>query len=122
MSFTQFNKQNMNHVRAEINRKLEELEQLGLNIKLGNISYTDTNFTAKIECSLVGGPSKFETEFKRSFEFRNHPNAIGKTVEINGKKFIFCGFIPRARKNHAAIEDMNGKSFRCNFDSIKGQL
>ncbi len=117
----QFNKTNIEHVRKEIQTKLNELKKLGLEIYLGNIRYDAEEFTSKITVRLEGAQDPMEKEFKLSKEYLQYKHALGKEVQVQGKSHNFVGFKPRARKNKAIIE-RNGKSWRIGFSAIKDQL
>ena len=132
MNFTSFDKASVQAARKEIDMKLAELRVLGLDIRLGNISFTSGSFKSKIECSITDGSivnpadrdkKKYEDEFKRSFESAQYPNAIGKVIVFSGKLFKFVGFRPNVRTKRAIILDVkNGRNYRINFDSIKSSL
>jgi len=121
MTIESFNKSNIDYVRSEINKKLEELQSLGLELKLGNIKYSDSSFTAKLEC-VIEGENLYELEFQKSLKFIQYPDAIGKEIEFQNKKYTFVGFKPRARTRHALIENTSGQLYRIEFSSISSQL
>ena len=52
-TINEFNRNNLDIMRASINSKLAELESdFNIKIKLGRIGYSDSNFTSKVECIL----------------------------------------------------------------------
>lgn len=120
---TKINHSNIQEIRLEIQKKLDELKILGLNISLGNIRFDDDSFRTQMNVRVEGAEPLYVKEFKKSTDFFNHPNAIGKVVDFDGGKFEFLGFKPRARKNKALIKDLrNGKEFVTKFYFIKRQL
>lgn len=116
MKIANFNKQNLPSVRAEINTKLAELKALGLDIKMGNIS-----FTAKINCRLEGASDPYAEEFNSSGMTYKYKDAIGKAVTFLGGTYTFKGFKPGSRVKRAIIEK-GSKMYRVNFSSISDQL
>jgi hypothetical protein len=116
-----FNKQTVSTARSEINKKLAELQELGLTIELGNISFDNDSFTGKITCSLQDAENEYAKEFKRSMDFVILGDIINKTFPHEGGTATFLGFKPRARKNNAIFE-MNGKKFRIAFSLIRNLL
>ena len=121
MKFTSITKTNVEQVRSEINKKLSELKELGLNIDLGNIRYDNDSLTSKITCSIENAKDPCVKEFERSLVGRTNPHFLGKTIVFQGKEYKFTGMIPRARKNNARVE-RNGQTYRINFQSIVAQF
>lgn len=121
MKIANFNKQNLPGVRIQIDAKLAELKALGLDIKLGNITFTSSGFTGKIGCRLEGAGDTYAEEFERSVYTVMYKNAVGKIVTFLGDTYTFKGFKPNARIKHAILE-RGGKKYRVNFDLISDQL
>lgn len=121
MKIANFNKQNLPSVRAEINTKLAELKALGLDIKMGNISFTNSSFTAKINCRLEGASDPYAEEFNSSGMTYKYKDAIGKAVTFLGGTYTFKGFKPGSRVTRAIIEK-GSRMYRVNFSSISDQL
>lgn len=121
MKVTSFSKQNLPEIRKQMNEKLNELKALGLDIKVGNINFTSSSFTAKIECRLENALDVYAEAFDQSFESRNLKNAVGTPVTFMGKVYIFKGFKPKARVKQAIVERDN-KQFRIEFSAIRSQL
>ena len=123
MKYTNFNKGNIKSVREQIQKKLDELKALGLEINLKNMRYDSSMVDAKMTITVVGGEDEYASEFKRVAQGFAKPDAVGKTIAFMGKKYIFRGFRPRARKSKALIEDVStGKLFRVEYNDIVGQL
>jgi len=121
MKVTSFSKQNLTEIRAEINAKLAELKSLGLDIKLGNVSFNANSFSGKIECRLEDAPDVFTETWNKSLKSYGIKDALGKPVIIAGKYYVFKGLRPRARVKDAIVE-RDGKKFRINFEAIRSQL
>lgn len=119
---TLFNKSVVQDVRKEIDAKLAELKYLGLDIELGNIRFSDSNFTAQLKCNIQGGDDEFVAAYKDRFESDLYPDAVGSVIMLDGKKFTFRGFKPRARTNRAIIENARGDLFRARFSTFEHQL
>jgi hypothetical protein len=118
-----FDKTNVGDARDLINAKLAELECLGISVSLGQITYTDSTFTGKMKCNIVGQDDEYAVEFKRHGESVSFSDAVGKEIIFKNKKYIFRGFKPRARKSRGILECMStGKLARISFTSINSQL
>lgn len=117
---TKFTKTNLNNVRTEINKKLKELESLGLDIKLKGITFDDTYFNAKIECSIVGSADEYEREFQyNTFASQIPKDFVGKTFVSSGEIWIFRGYKPRARKDIVIAENKKGQLYRMDVKRVE---
>ena len=122
MKYNGFAKSNIKNAREDIQKKLDELKELGLEISIGNIKFRDDEFTTKIIVKVQGTEADEIREFRRSFESTFcRDDAIGSLVKLQGETFEFKGFKPRARKNKAIIENDKG-SYCCQFHAIESQL
>lgn len=106
---------------ADFQKAIEELEKkYELSIKLGNISYDNTGFNAKI--AVVKTDSK-EDYKKLDFEkycgyFGFEPEHYRQTFVANGHTLALVGFNPKAPKNSCLIEDEGGKLYRSSSEQV----
>ncbi len=120
---TEFTKENLKDVRQKINEKLAELNEIGINLELANISYDSTSFSAKIKASIQGSDDEFKKLFIREAKYYDmNPTDIGRKFMSNGKEYIFRGFKPRARKNIVIAEAGNGQLYRMGVKNVKTRL
>jgi len=104
--FTEFNKGNLDEARALIQSKLDELAELGLIVKMGNISYGADSFTSKLTTTINGGADEFEVEYNRNVKFGAcEDNLVGLQFQKGTKLYTFRGMQPRARKNAYLAEN-----------------
>ncbi|MDD2505284.1 MAG: hypothetical protein PHF21_03300 [Bacilli bacterium] len=124
---TSFNKTNLAEVRKEIEAKLDELKDLGINISLGTISFDSDSFKARLSCDIINSDLNginstiYSKEFYKYFMISQYPNAIDKEVKFGGLTYTFLGFKPNARTKKAII-GRNGTTYRVEFYSIESQL
>jgi hypothetical protein len=117
--FKSFNKSNIGSARKEIQKKLDELKALGLEIDLGNIRFSADSFNAKINVKVSGAECQYAKDFRNSFYFQKLGDVIGKQCKLGNDTFTFVGINRRARKNNALIENAQGKRFSCSLDFLK---
>jgi len=106
MKITKFEPKHFTDIRSDIQKALDEIgAKYDINIKLGDISYTNSTFTSKINAAtksvtedgqeIIGNP-----KWKRDF-IRNHSliglkeSDFGKTINILGKESVIVGMTPR---------------------------
>jgi hypothetical protein len=98
----QFNKTNLQAIRRDIDNALADVEtKHGITLRLGNMSYSELSFTAKIEGECIGesGETKAEKDFKLGAHLVGlKPEDFGKTFESNGEKFTITGLNLRASR------------------------
>jgi len=101
----------LDEVSKAVKDKLAELEELGIYVKLGNISYTDTNYTTPCTVSIVDEDEysiEYNKKSKSYFDLKN----VGLGIEFKkgAKTYKLRGFIPRARTNIVVFEDIKTNS------------
>ena len=109
--------------RQETEQALKALtEKYNVNIKAGNISYTNTNFSLKLEVSKkdIGGKSFEQVEFEKYcvlYGFK--PEDYKKKFNMNGKTFTLTGFKPRAKKMPVIAISQDGKGYKFGEETVK---
>ena len=118
MQIKQMDRTTVKLLSDAINAALQPLAvQYGVNIKRGSASFTDQNFTLKVEVAVIGAGgvavSKEVTDFKRYAEFQGmKADDFGKTVSISGKLYTIAGYLVRSTRNPILVKDVKGKSWR----------
>ena len=121
-----FDKSNINLIRDAIQRALDYVAEdlrdgnanISLDLKLGGISYSDTNFTAKIECSLINGDGVVQNKeraawLRRASSYGLDPEWIDQTFKAyDGKVLKITGLNTRARKSPVLLEDAEGNTYK----------
>lgn len=110
--FTEINKSNASEIHKEIEQKLAELRELGLDITLGTFRGNSSEFRAKIECKFTDGKAPTVRNFATESEIRD-PSKIGKPVMVHGKRFSYQGINPGAYKNKCIIKTSRGAEYVC---------
>ena len=121
-----FTKEEFKQVRSEIESELAAFcEKYGLEIEVGRINYSETDFTAsvKFKKEMIDGKSHQEHSFRQlCFSYGFEINDYRREVSLKGKTFRFVGFNPRARKNHCLIEDENGTQYSTTIEGVKNNF
>jgi thiamine monophosphate kinase len=109
-----FNKQQFNEFRQDFQNALKEVsEKYNVTITAGNISYTNIDFTMKVNVKMneVEGKSFEQAEFEKyCLMFGFSPDDYGKKAVNLGEEYILVGFYPRKRKQPVKITK-DGKSY-----------
>jgi len=119
MEITKFDRKNLDQVRGVINTALETaLADFGLSAKLGNISYLENTFSAKltVNCGTTADGERAEFE-KYAPMFGLTADTYGKMVTHNGKLFTVVGLKPRSRK-YPVIARANGVRYKLPLEAI----
>ena len=119
----EFNRENLKEFRQKLNMKMEELEaEYGIKIKLGNISFSPTEFTSKITCRIFGEDGRTKKEVS---DFNTYKNALGIQFEmgdkfmLSSKQFEVDGINLNARKNMVKIKCLaTGKIYATTVDAV----
>lgn len=96
-------------------------EKYNCEVSIGNIKYdsTSADLTLYFKCKGENGESAEEIAFRESCDkYGFTPSDYQKAVILNGKKYSFIGFNPRARKNHCIIKDTNGVQYVASIPTI----
>ena len=121
MKLTTIDRDTLKFIRTVLQSKLDNLIE-GVKFDLGNIRFTSTNATIKVNMSLVGGSGEVQTEEKNNWK-RYAPleglpeDGIGKRIYVSGnsgRKLVeIIGFSSRSRKYPILVKDvLTGKIFK----------
>jgi hypothetical protein len=90
----------------------------GINISRGNGTFSDNNFSFKINCDVIKitddgkevVETKERTDFKRScWKYRLTPDHLDKTFHFQGQTFTITGLKPRSRKYPICVTRSDGE-------------
>jgi len=113
-----FTNTNIKNIRTDIEKALSELESIGLNTRIGKILYSDTNFSCKLECNLIGSRLKEEKDYDNS-KIRLGLPARNSVIRMDNQDFTIEGLNTRASKNKILISrNLDGKKFVTTINSV----
>lgn len=125
----QFNRKNLPSFRTEIEQALAAVEaKNGVKFDLGRITFTESNFRVKLECTSAADKSgnavdprqvKFDANVWR---YNIAKDAFGKTFTKGGRKYKIVGLNPRAKKYPLNCEAPNGQQWKMPITSLPTNL
>ena len=127
MKVKQFDKSNVNVVSSMINDELKALgKKLGIEIRAGRGKYSSTNFTLKLEMSVMDGGEVITKEavaFKELASLYGFKKSdLGKSFMSNGKKFTITGLNTRAKKYPINAVSEFGASYKFTANRVQDLL
>ncbi len=85
MSITKFDKPTLRTLRTELEDALAATAQrLGIEIKVGNASFTDSNVTFKLNLSVRGEDGTVKSKTRVALE-RFYPQYVDKVITLRGR-------------------------------------
>lgn len=118
----------LNNFRKDFAEAVKELEsKYNVTIHMGNISYSENSFDAKVNVKENLDEKAAEELAKNDFTrycslFGFKPDDYGKEFIAQNKKFKFVGFNPRCPKNACKIVDENGGVYKAPVETVKNAL
>lgn len=128
---TAINKSTLPSIRAEINAALQAVgAKHGLNFSLGNIRFTDTTFSGKLEAAAVGATGTLGASAKATVEAIDlkmmGPLILGQNVDLTKEytsptlgKVQLVGYHPRKPKYPFIVQTKLGKRFKISIASAR---
>lgn len=125
----EFNKSNLDKIGKDVEKALESVAtKYGISIKKGSGSYSDNNFTLKIEMATLSESG--EVQSKEMSNFKSYAKVLGmsekdlgKEFKVNGKTFVLSGYLPRSRKYPLlATNKQDGKQYKFPLEDVKNLL
>lgn len=119
-----FTRTNLNDLRADLNEVLERYgNQAGLDIKIGNISYSDHDATIKIEAKLPDASGNIVSAEEKAYNI--YAKMDGINIPVNGfakspslGKVRMVGYKTRNRKYPYIVEQVSsGKRYKMGTSS-----
>lgn len=113
-------------LRSEIDATLKEVgKKYSINLKAGNATFSDTNFTFKLEGAVItanGTILKKESEdFKRNaILYGLKPEDLGRRFQDNGRAFEITGLKPKASRYPILAKNLStGQTFKFTSSHVK---
>ena len=129
MAIQQFDRKNLKALRQDMNAALKAIEaQYGIQINVGNASFSDNEVTFKTKCNTIGEGGKAQTKEANQWKLYAELNGVGQfsvgdRVTIQGQVFTIEGWNTRAKKSPVMIKDVaTGKSYKCPKNVLVGKL
>tara|TARA_R100001244_G_scaffold14722_1_gene16321 strand:+ start:291 stop:668 length:378 start_codon:yes stop_codon:yes gene_type:complete len=111
-----FTRKNLTEIRKVIDKHLLDAgQELGIDFSLGNIRYSDSTFTVKLEANTIGHDPKVKALLERE------PDWYNKVVNLSGKGYKIVGWNETARKNKVVLE-YNGKNFAAQPSVVRSKM
>jgi len=119
MKIRKLDRSTVKDLRPKVQEALKALEALGLNVQVGNASFSSTSVTFKVELAIVseGGAiqSKAAETFKRlAYLYGLRPDDLGKTYG----PYTVVGLNPRAKKYPIVARRKDGKDYKIPAEMI----
>lgn len=102
-------------------------EKHGLTLKVGNISFTERTFVAKVEGALLNADGsatdRRAEDFKRyAHMFGLEPEWLGRTFKWGGREFKVAGLNTKGKTMPVIGERADGKRFKFTVESVQLSL
>lgn len=106
-------RQNLRGFRNTFENAVKSMEaHYGVKLELGNITFTENQFTTKLTVTNVGDTSTSLEEVKFGTlctKYGFNKSDYNRTLVVNGKRFKLVGFKPRATSYPCIVENQNGR-------------
>ena len=129
MAIKQFDKKTLQALRQDMNHVLKAIElQYGIQIHVGNASYSDNEVTFKTKCNTLSEQGTAITKEAQNWPLYAELNGVsqfkvGDRITLQGKVFTIEGWNTRARKSPVMIKELGtNKSYKCPVTTLKGKL
>ena len=129
MAIKQFDRKNLKALRQDMNAALKAIEaQYGIQINVGNASFSDNEVTFKTKCNTLGEGGKAQTKEANQWKLYAELNGVGQfsvgdRITIQGQVFSIEGWNTRAKKSPVMIKEVaTGKSYKCPKNVLVGKL
>ena len=107
-----FDKVTLQKMRNELNAVLAKYAQSeGLEISIGNIKFSETDFEAKLNCKIAGAKTFVDTMLESAMRTYNlNQNGVGnrRLVSYNSRNY-----------RYPFIYEQNGKRFKCSAEQAE---
>lgn len=112
-------------IRDEVNALLKPIgEKYAVKMELGRATYSQNNFTFKLEGSRIGEDGTAATKEAEAFKilakmFGLEPDDLGKTFRSQGKEFTITGLSPKSSKFPIHAKGSDGKNYKFPAETVK---
>lgn len=104
MTTKMIDKEMLKEFRVAANEALVKLgKKFNLTLEVGKISYTATNFTAKVEANLKGSKSKAAQNYEY-YAATLKLKPLGSVITLRGHQYVIIGFNPRKQRFPVQVE------------------
>ena len=116
--YKEINKQNLQIILEKINKALSDVgQEIGINIKLGNIGYTPSGFSSKIEAELTSKGEKAKEADQEKNELLSmsigfDTNIIGRTIAKGKTNYEIVDIKPRSTKFPVIAKAQDGTLYK----------
>jgi len=116
----ELNREVLKVLRIKVANALQAVtDEMGVKFDLGNIRFSPSTFTAKMEGSLINATSKRISDYDMFKTVYNLPD-LGTVITLGTKKYEVSGFKASARKNNVLIKQLgSSKEYVCSVDAIQ---
>lgn len=111
--------------RNDVKQALTGIEEkYGISLSLGGITYSDIQFTMKINATVLAkGKSKDQMVFEEYCNLYGFkPEDFGKTFSLNNKTFKLISINPKARKYSIIGINEKGDRYKFDLDTVKNNI
>jgi hypothetical protein len=131
MKITEFDNSNVDTVRTAIDAAIQTVaKEYGVQLTAGNLSYSPTNCTVKVECAIISAEGNVHTreaeDFKRyCHRYELQEEDLGKVFEDthSGERYKIIGCKPRSTKYPLIVQSVNtGKRYKFPASRVKRAL
>lgn len=128
MKIKKFDRPTLKAIRGDMDAALMAVaEKYGITLEVGNVSFADTNFRAKLEARIQFGDGELTVaaqdfvNLARSYGFQ--PEDLGREFSSNGKRFKITGMKPGSSK-YPVLGNcvLTGRGYKFPVDRVKRNL
>ncbi|PSU31698.1 hypothetical protein [Photobacterium lutimaris] len=122
MQIKKFTPSHCDTIREKVNAALIDVaNELGIEIKLGKMTYGDEHIKAPMTITIAGGDSKEMIDLKERLDILDLQESDLEIIfKLNREDFKLTGFNTRASKNNAIITRVkDDKTFACSIHTAK---
>ena len=111
---------NFKSFRTDFQKAVSELgKKYNISLKIAGIRYNDANFTAKLECNVIGKDTQEQATYKLFQDAHNLP-LLGATFVSHGEKFQIVGMNTRRGRYPILCSSLlDGRSFKFSEESVR---
>ncbi len=126
MKIQSFDRANLPLLRTAMQAALAPIEaQFGIQIHVGNATYSSDNAKFKVELATIGANGVVQTKERSSFEalaalYQLDPKMLDQEITYGGTQYIITGLAPRRSKYPVLAKRVDsGKGYCLPIDGVK---
>lgn len=116
-----FDRATLRQLREKLDSAVADvLEEMGLSGEIGNIRFSETHFTAKLEVG-IGNPANvaYQQFEDHAWKFGLTGDHFGKTFTYAGEQFTVCGIKPKSKKYPIIAKNARGTEYKFPVHAVK---